>query len=90
MCEQHDGRIDLLLTDVVMPQMSGAELAQRLDALRPGVRVLFMSGYSGTAISQHGVLARETQLLEKPFTGAELTARVRQILDQSRNRTPSK
>jgi PAS domain S-box-containing protein len=88
-CEQHEGGIDLLLTDIVMPQMSGAELAQRLDGLRPGVRVLYMSGYSGTAISQHGVLTRDTQLLEKPFTGAELTTRVRSILDQSRKSTPS-
>jgi two-component system, cell cycle sensor histidine kinase and response regulator CckA len=82
--EQHGGPIDLLLADVVMPLMSGPELAQRLDEARPGLRVLFISGYTGTAISKHGVLGPETRLLEKPFTGADLLKRVRQILDESR------
>ena len=88
-CEKDSSPIDLLLTDIVMPQMSGAELAQRLLQLRPTIHVLFMSGYSGTAISHHGVLARETQLLEKPFTGVELAGRVRQILDSPGHRATS-
>jgi PAS domain S-box-containing protein len=81
-CEDHDGPIDLLLTDVVMPQMSGPELAVRLTTVREDLRVLYMSGYTGSAVSKHGVLARGTHLLEKPFTRAELTRRVRQVLDE--------
>ncbi len=80
--ESHDGAIDLLLTDVVMPKMSGHELASRLTSMRSNLRVLYMSGYSGTAISQHGVLARGTHLVEKPFTGADLSRRVREVLDE--------
>ncbi|HXE58947.1 MAG TPA: response regulator [Gemmatimonadales bacterium] len=73
-------RIDLLLTDVVMPGMSGPELARRLARRRPGLRVLYMSGFSEEAIARHGELSPGSLLLEKPFTIAELVARVRQAL----------
>jgi DNA-binding NtrC family response regulator len=70
----------LLLTDVVMPAMNGPILWERGRELRPGMRVLYMSGYSGTAVAQHGVLTGEAHLIEKPFNGAALTRRVREVL----------
>jgi CheY-like chemotaxis protein len=78
--ERHGGKIDLLLTDVVMPQMSGQELAERLVRLRPDLRVMYMSGYANDVI---GAQLRDTNvpLLEKPFTEEALLARVREALD---------
>jgi CheY-like chemotaxis protein len=78
----HAGPIHLLLTDVVMPHMSGKELAQRLLAERPGLRVLFISGYSDEAIERHGVLAPGSAFLQKPIRPDELNRSVRQILDR--------
>jgi signal transduction histidine kinase len=78
---RHDGPIDLLLTDVVMPQMSGKELAQRLRSLRPDMRVLFISGYSDEAIERHGVLAPGAVFLQKPMKPDVLARTVRQVLD---------
>lgn len=80
LAQRHEGAIDLLLTDVMMPGMGGAELARRMLAQRPGVRVLFMSGYSPEAVAKQGVLVPGTTLLQKPFTVDELVRRVRQIL----------
>jgi DNA-binding NtrC family response regulator len=80
-CERHQSAIHLLLTDVVMPQISGRELAKRLTAVRPGLRVAFMSGYSGTEIAHHGVLGPDTHLIEKPFAAADLARHVRTVLD---------
>ncbi len=77
----HSGPLDLLLTDVIMPGLSGAELAARLTALRPRLRVLFMSGYSDEAISQHGVLAPGGAYLQKPFEPEALARKVREVLD---------
>jgi PAS domain S-box-containing protein len=77
----HRGSIQLLLTDVVMPGGSGSELAERLSLVRPGIRVLYVSGYTEEAIVRHGVLARDVAFLGKPFTPDELLARVRQLLD---------
>ncbi len=74
--------IDLLLTDVVMPGMNGHELAERLREARPGLPVLYASGYTADAIAQHGVLAPGLDLIEKPFTAAALAARVRAALDR--------
>ncbi|MEO7190174.1 MAG: PAS domain S-box protein [Vicinamibacterales bacterium] len=74
--------IDLLLTDVVMPHMSGRELSDRLVRERPGLKVLFMSGYSGSAIARHGVLESGVHLISKPFTAAELKARVEALLGE--------
>ena len=78
----HSGAIDLLLTDVVMPKLGGAELANHLAARRPGLRVLFMSGYTQGAIAQHGVLLEGVSLLEKPFSRTDLTRAVREALDR--------
>ena len=79
--ERHVGPIHLMLTDVVMPEMSGRELAQRLAILRPATKVLFMSGYTANAVVHHGVLDPDTDFLQKPITAAVLTRKVREILD---------
>jgi two-component system cell cycle sensor histidine kinase/response regulator CckA len=80
--ERHPGRIDLLLTDVVMPGMSGRELAERLRGARPEIRTVYMSGYTDDAVVLHGILAEDMAFLQKPFTAAELARRVREVLDQ--------
>jgi CheY-like chemotaxis protein len=72
--------IDLLLSDVVMPDMKGPELARRLLELRPGVPVLFMSGYTANVALTHGVPVGGATLLSKPFTRADLEARVAEAL----------
>jgi CheY-like chemotaxis protein len=83
-CERHTGPLHLMLTDVVLSQMSGRELAQRLYQVRPEMRVLFMSGYSEEAIVQHGVLDSGNAFLQKPFTAESLSAKVREVLDAPR------
>jgi DNA-binding response OmpR family regulator len=78
----HEGTIELVLTDVVMPGMSGREVATRIVRLRPEVRVLFMSGYAHDAVSRHGVLAAGTEYIQKPFTPSALARKVREVLDR--------
>ncbi len=85
--EQHLGPIHLLLTDVVMPQMSGPELAKRLVGIRPDMKVLCMSGYTDDSIVRHGVLESRVAYIQKPVTPAALTARVRAVLDAGDART---
>jgi two-component system, cell cycle sensor histidine kinase and response regulator CckA len=75
------GPFDMLLTDVVMPKLNGRQLAERLASDRPGLKVLYMSGYTSHAIVERGVLEPETAFVQKPFTSAELTVRVRDVLD---------
>ena len=81
MANEFGGTIDLLLTDVVMPERSGPALAEGLVSRRPGLRVLFMSGYTDGQLHQHGVLKRGVALLAKPFTPEQLVRRVRAALD---------
>ena len=84
--EKEGGAIDLLLTDVVMPQISGRELAERLLVLRPGIKVLFMSGYTDDAVIRHGVLQEGTAFLQKPFVPNDLARKVREVLDATHGR----
>jgi DNA-binding response OmpR family regulator len=79
--QQHDGPIDLLLTDVVLPHASGVEVAKHLRVSRPGVRVLYMSGYTENAVAHQSVLDADVELLPKPFSFEQLLSRVRQLLD---------
>ena len=75
------GTIHLLITDVVMPKVSGLELAEELRARRGGMKVLYMSGYTDTAIVNTGILHKEVAFLQKPFTPAALTEKVREVLE---------
>ena len=84
--ERHPGTIHLLLTDVVMPQMSGPELAKRLADSRPDMKVLCMSGYTDDSIVRHGVLDAHLAYLQKPITPDALTTRVREVLDAKTGR----
>ena len=76
-----DARVDLVLTDVVMPGINGRELATRLRALDPTLRVLFMSGYSSDVVAEQELLPAEISLITKPFSPTALAARVREVLD---------
>ena len=78
----HDGPIGVVITDVVMPGMSGPTVAEKLLALRPGARVLFMSGYTDEAMGQHGVLDGATHFIQKPFSADALLRKVREVLAQ--------
>ncbi len=79
--EQHRGEIDLLLTDVVMPQMSGPQLAAQLKIHQPGLKVLFMSGYTDDTVLHHGLQTAQVEFLAKPFSPVALAAKVRMVLD---------
>lgn len=81
MVERFSGELHLLLTDVVMPEMLGKELAQRVSDLRPGVRVLYMSGFAQPVLGSAGVLGPDMVLLDKPFTESDLLSKVRGVLD---------
>jgi len=81
LCAEHPDVIHLLLSDVVMPGMSGPELAARLRIARPGLKVLYMSGYADKAISHHGVLESGSHFIGKPFSVDELRRKVREVLD---------
>jgi PAS domain S-box-containing protein len=76
----HDGGIDVLVTDIVMPQMLGQEAAERIGALQPGVKVLFMSGYTRGVLDSKGIAAGEINLIQKPFTEESLLTRLRQVI----------
>jgi CheY-like chemotaxis protein len=87
LCQSRNGheKIDLLLTDVVMPGMSGNDMSKVLVAKQPGMPVLFMSGYTDDAIVQHGVLEAGINFIQKPFSPGALAMKVREVLDSSSN-----
>ena len=80
LCREHPGRIHLLLTDMIMPGMTGKEVAHAVKQLRPDIRILYMSGYTDDVIEHHGGLGPEIFFLQKPFTSASLAEKVRQSL----------
>jgi PAS domain S-box-containing protein len=81
-CEQHGAKIDLLVTDVVLPLMSGRQIAERVRGMRPEIKILFMSGYTDDAVLQHGILDSGMAYLQKPITPSSLTQKVREVIDQ--------
>lgn len=81
--ERHSGPIHLLLTDLVMPNLSGRDVAERLTAVRSRLRVLFMSGYTEDVIVRQGIESATADFLPKPFSLASLTNKVREVLDRS-------
>ena len=84
MAEEFDGDIHLLVTDVIMPNMNGHELAAKLSAVRPDMKILYVSGYSDTDIGDHGELDPHSELLQKPFTPQTLARKIRDVLRESK------
>lgn len=81
MAQKHNGVIDLLITDVVMPGMNGRQLSERLLQVRPNTKVLFTSGYTENAIAHHGILEKEINFIGKPYSSRDLAQKIRQLLD---------
>jgi CheY-like chemotaxis protein len=81
LASEQSGKIDLLLTDVIMPEMNGKDLAKNLMSLNPLLKCLFMSGYTANVISQHGVLDEGMHFIQKPFSLPDLATKVRTVLD---------
>jgi CheY-like chemotaxis protein len=80
LADEVTARIDLLATDIVMPEMNGRELSEKITARRPDIRTLFMSGYSTNAVTLNALLDRGTTLLQKPFSRIDLARKVREAL----------
>lgn len=87
LAEAHEGKIDLLMADVVMPEMNGRELAERLLAIQPGTPCLFMSGYTGDVLLRQGVVSERDRFIQKPFSIQALADKVREVLDDQAERT---
>jgi nitrogen-specific signal transduction histidine kinase len=80
LCLESDGRLDLLITDVIMPEMNGKQLQKRVEEISPGIKTLFISGYTADVVAERGVLEKETIFLQKPFTPSMLLKKVQSIL----------
>ncbi len=85
LAEHHAEPLHLLLTDVVMPEMDGRQLAERIGQLHPGISCVYMSGYTADAIAHHGMLDAGIEFLQKPFTNQVLAETVRRVLDGKKN-----
>ena len=85
LAEEQEGDIHLLLTDVILPEMNGKVLKERIEAVRPGIKTLFMSGYTADAIARRGILEKGVDFLQKPFTLMSLARKVRQVLDSGKS-----
>jgi len=83
LCRSSNQHIDVLLTDVVMPETSGPELAKQLLAFRPTLRIVYMSGYAGEYLAQEGVNSEGLTLLQKPFSATALEEKIRLVLTQN-------
>jgi two-component system, cell cycle sensor histidine kinase and response regulator CckA len=83
---RHTGTLDLLVTDVVMPGMSGPDVAGAVAAMRPGTQVLYISGYTDASVGQHGMLEAGIAFLQKPFDADTLTRKVRELVDGAPDR----
>jgi two-component system, cell cycle sensor histidine kinase and response regulator CckA len=83
LAREHSGEIHLLITDVVMPEMNGRELARHVLSLFPRLKCLYMSGYTADVISHHGVLEGGVHFLNKPFSMVELSDKIRETLEGS-------
>ncbi len=86
-CNSGDNKFDLLMTDVVMPQMGGRELANKLKEKLPDLQILFTSGYTDDAVVRHGVIEVGTNFIQKPFTPDSLTKKVRELLGTSQEKS---
>ncbi|NWF93758.1 MAG: PAS domain S-box protein [Syntrophaceae bacterium] len=82
-CDEYEGPIHLLLADVVMPKMSGRDLAEHIAEIRPGIKVLYMSGYTDNTIAHHGILEKDMNYIQKPFSVENLARKVREVLDRN-------
>lgn len=89
LAQSYSGQIDLLITDVVMPRMSGPQLAQELRKTRTGLRILYLSGYADDSVFHHGLNEKEAAFLQKPFANSSLALKVRQVLDDKTSSQPS-
>jgi PAS domain S-box-containing protein len=85
--KEHAGSIDLLMTDVVMPGMNGRDLAGQISALYPNIRLLFMSGYTADVIAHQGILDDGVAFIQKPFSMADMTEKVREVLDMAADKS---
>jgi DNA-binding NtrC family response regulator len=84
LAREHAGEIHLLMTDVVMPEMNGRDLAKNLLSLYPNLKCLFMSGYTADVIAHHGVLDEGVQFIQKPFSVQTLAVKIREVLDETK------
>jgi CheY-like chemotaxis protein len=82
-CEHHPGPIHLLLTDVVMPEMNGRELAEQIRRRLPGIKVLYMTGYTEDQMLRAGLIAHEVALIRKPFSITDLARKVREVSEET-------
>jgi DNA-binding NtrC family response regulator len=85
--KSHSGAIDLLMTDVVMPEMNGRDLSRQITDLYPDIRLLFMSGYTANVIAHQGVLDDGVAFIQKPFSMAGMTEKVREVLNMAADKS---